>query len=135
MFVTRLLIAVGVLAILGVLYYSRFWRGRQPPEGKPGEPPAPPPEPQPPPRYTVHERPRDTKASSNYEFDILEGDRVVARYWFDFRGDEHGVRFSDGREAWPGGRVDDFISGGGPYPPLLTPRAIAWLENELAHDR
>jgi hypothetical protein len=136
MFVTRLLIAVGLLAVMAVLFYSRFWRQSRPVEVKADDRPTPEPArpAAPPPRYTLRNRPRDPKPASNYEFDILEGDRVVARYWFDFRCDDHGVTFNDGREVWLQGRVDDFISGGGPYPTLFTPRAIAWLEAELAKD-
>ena len=83
-------------------------------------------------RFVLRPRPRDPAAASNYEFDILEGDRVAARYWFDFRGDDHGVVFNDGREVWLQCRCGEFVTGGGdPNPLLLTPMAIAWLESEL----
>ena len=81
-------------------------------------------------RYTLRARPRDPKPFSNYEFDVLEGERVVARYWFDFRGDDHGVVFNDGRAVTvPVGGID-FVTGG-PEEFVFTPSAIVWLEKEF----
>ena len=67
-----------------------------------------------------------------YRYEIRDGDRVVARYWHDFRGDEHGIEFIDGTtDQWPVGRITDFLNGGGPQPLTLSDRAIAYLKQKL----
>jgi hypothetical protein len=85
-------------------------------------------------RFWLRARPRDPEPGANFEFDILDGDRVVALYWFDFRGDDHGVVFPDGRDEWLECRRSEFITGGGPAPTVLTDRALAWLNAELLPD-
>lgn len=68
---------------------------------------------------------------ASYEYEIYDGARLVARYWHDFRGDENGIDFIDGRsEQWPG-RVSDFLTGGGPYPLGLSDAAVAYLAESL----
>lgn len=53
---------------------------------------------------------------------------LVASYWHDFRGDEHGIKFIGGRsEDWPVGQVVDFLQGSGPEPLRLTEKAIEYL--------
>jgi len=79
-------------------------------------------------RHTAHSR----KPSAPYEYEILDGLQVVARYWHDFRGDEHGIEFFDGRsEGRPVGRMVDFVSGGGPEPLGLSDAAVAFLIQKL----
>lgn len=76
-------------------------------------------------------RPAGTKRESfgNYEYEVLDGNDIIARYWHDYRGDEHGIIFSDGEsEDWPVGRMIDFITGGGPQPLALSSAAIEWLK-------
>lgn len=64
----------------------------------------------------------------NYTYRIYEDDRLIACYWHDFRGDEHGIEFMDGTcEGWPVGRSIDFIQGGGPEPLTLSDGAVAYL--------
>ncbi|WP_260393120.1 hypothetical protein [Ralstonia sp. SET104] len=64
----------------------------------------------------------------DYRYHIYDGDRLIARYWHDYRGDEHGIEFVDGlRESWPVGRMVDFIEGGGPTPLVLSARALVYL--------
>jgi len=47
-------------------------------------------------RYRIEqESGRDT--SGNYTFRIYSNDRLVARYWHDYRGDEHGIEFVNGK--------------------------------------
>lgn len=68
-------------------------------------------------------------AFGSYRYRIYQNERLIAHYWHDFRGDEHGIEFVDGRrENWPVGRMTDFIEGGGPQPRALSARAIAYLE-------
>ncbi len=78
--------------------------------------------------FTIeHDKPaRD--AFGNYGYRICDNNRLIARYWHDFRGDEHGIEFVDGREApCPVGRMVDFVEGGGPEPLVLSARAVAYL--------
>jgi hypothetical protein len=68
-----------------------------------------------------------------YRYRIYENGRLIAYYWHDHKGDEHGIEFVDGRrEDWPVGRMIDFVEGGGPQPLVLSARAIAYLEQKRA---
>ena len=63
-----------------------------------------------------------------YRYRIWRKSRLVAMYWHDYRGDEHGIEFVDGRkEDWPVGRMTDFLKGGGPQPICLSDEAVAYL--------
>ena len=54
---------------------------------------------------------------------------LIAHYWHDYRGDEHGIEFIDGtKESWPVGRMIDFVEGGGPKPLTLSERAVEYLK-------
>jgi len=65
----------------------------------------------------------------NYEYCIYEGDKMIARYWHDYRGDDHGIEFFDGsKESWPVGQMTDFLKGGGPEPLILSDRAVDYLK-------
>ena len=64
---------------------------------------------------------------------IYRDDRLPARYWHDYRGDEHGIEFLDGTsEVGPVGRMEDFLEGGGPSPLVLSRQAIAYLDQRLS---
>jgi hypothetical protein len=61
-----------------------------------------------------------------YRYLIFAGDRLVARYWHDHRGDEHGIEFVDGRlDDWPVGRMTDFLTG-------LSDAAVNYLRAKLS---
>ncbi len=63
-----------------------------------------------------------------YKYRILENRRLIAHYWHDYRGDEHGIDFVDGStELEPLGRGSDFILGDGSEPLQLSERAVAYL--------
>ncbi len=63
-----------------------------------------------------------------YRYRIRRNGLVVARYWHDHRGEEHGIEFANGVIVdWPVGRMSDFVEGGGPEPRRLSTRAIAFL--------
>lgn len=67
-----------------------------------------------------------------YQYEIRDGDHVVAFYCHDSRGDEHYIEFADGRkEMWPVGQMKDFLNGGGPQPLKLSAKAIAYLKDKL----
>ena len=54
---------------------------------------------------------------SPYTYCIYDGDRIIARFWHDFRGDEHGIDLISGSPFdWPFARATDFIEGGGSEP-------------------
>ena len=62
---------------------------------------------------------------------IYEDGRVIARYWHDHRGDDHGIDFLNGdKEDWPVGRRADFLKGGGPEPLVLSDQAVAYLKKK-----
>jgi len=68
-----------------------------------------------------------------YRYLIFAGDRLVARYWHDHRGDEHGIEFVDGRrDDWPVGRMTDFLTGGGPVPLGLSEAAVNYLRTKVS---
>lgn len=70
------------------------------------------------------------KGFGNYEYDIFEGKKIIARYWHDFRCDDHGIDFIDGiQRDFPFGIMTDFLIGGGPKPLALSDSAIIYLSN------
>lgn len=79
--------------------------------------------------YTIQADPAPRESFGDYRYRIFCNGRLVARYWHDFRGDEHGIDFVGGKSVeWPVGRMVEFIKGGGPEPLGLSSRAIAFLE-------
>lgn len=65
----------------------------------------------------------------NYRYRIYKDKILVARYWHDFRGEEHGIQFVNGTsDRWPVGRMTDFLEGGGPEPLVLSERGLAYLD-------
>jgi len=71
-----------------------------------------------------------------YTYRIYDDERLIARYWHDFRGDEHEINFIDGKnERWPVGRMIDFVEGGGPEPLRLSERAVAYLDRKIRNQR
>jgi hypothetical protein len=80
--------------------------------------------------YRIEQDDSSNRASFRpYTYRIYQDDRLIARYWHDHRGDEHGIEFVGGtREDWPVGRMIDFVEGGGPEPLRLSDRAVAYLK-------
>ncbi|WP_250626078.1 hypothetical protein [Pinirhizobacter soli] len=78
--------------------------------------------------FTIEQDPaRDSLG--NYRYRIYKDGALVARYWHDFRGDEHGIEFVTGKsDSWPVGRMTDFLEGGGPEPLTLSERAVAYMD-------
>ena len=71
-----------------------------------------------------------------YRYRIYDGDMLIANYWHDFRGDEHGIDFAvpvsgSPKDLWPVGRMIDFLEGGGPEPHALSERALAYIKAKL----
>jgi hypothetical protein len=80
----------------------------------------------------IEHDPAPRAQSEPYRYRIYQGDRLVARYWHDFRGDEHGLEFLDGTSVGcPVGRVTDFLMGGGPEPLRLSTAAVNYLASRL----
>ncbi|MBS0309161.1 MAG: hypothetical protein JSS58_09335 [Proteobacteria bacterium] len=74
----------------------------------------------------------DLNSFGNYKYRILENGRLIAHYWHDYRGDEHGIDFLNGTsELWPVGRMIEFVEGGGPEPLTLSEKAVAYLNSKL----
>lgn len=64
-----------------------------------------------------------------HTYRIFKDGRLIARYWHDYRSDEHGIEFVSGaREDWPTGLMTDFVEGGGPLPLTLSAEAVAYLQ-------
>ena len=81
--------------------------------------------------YRIEQDTSKRESFGSYRYRIYEHDRLIAHYWHDHKGDEHGIEFVDGRrEDWPVGRMIDFIEGGGPQPLVLSARAIAYLKQK-----
>lgn len=83
------------------------------------------------------QRDNSTERSSfgNYKYCIYADSQLVANYWHDFRGDEHGIEFVNGiRDDNMDGRMSDFVEGGGPKPLILSERAIVYLESNAPRD-
>ena len=86
--------------------------------------------------YTVRQATQERKPFEPYWYNVLCGDRLVAKYWHDHRGDEHGLVFTDGTEEdSPVGQMTDFLKGGGPLPLALSDEAQAYLRKKLAGNR
>jgi hypothetical protein len=69
---------------------------------------------------------------AEYRYRIFLDGNLVANYWCDFRGDDHGIKFLDGASvSWPVGSVTAFIQGGGSEPLRLTDDAIAFLAERV----
>ncbi|MCU0495284.1 MAG: hypothetical protein MUD01_27160 [Chloroflexaceae bacterium] len=82
--------------------------------------------------YTVKQITAKREAFGHYTYHIFQAGQLVATYWHDYRGDEHGIIFMHGKkEAWPVGRMVDFLTGGGPQPLGLSAKAVAYLDEKL----
>lgn len=82
--------------------------------------------------YTIEEINDKRESFGEYKYRIFKNGQLVAHYWHDYRGDEHGIDFIDGEsESWPVGRMVDFLTGGGPQPLGLSKRAVEYLNLKL----
>ncbi|MGH8618373.1 MAG: hypothetical protein ACREUW_11845 [Burkholderiales bacterium] len=83
--------------------------------------------------YEIRHDESKRESFAEYKYRIYRNGRLVARYWHDHRGDEHGIEFTNGAsQPSPVGRMTDFIEGGGPQPLVLSKRAVAYLDGKLA---
>ena len=81
--------------------------------------------------FTIEQTKEKRESFGSYTYRGYEDGRLVAHYWHDYRGDEHGIEFADGsKELWPVGRMVDLIQGGGPEPLTLSPRAVDYLKQK-----
>jgi hypothetical protein len=77
--------------------------------------------------FAVEPVPR-IKGDCEYRYRIYEDGRLIADYWHDHRGDDHGIEFVDGKkEHWPVGRMTEFLEGGGKLPLSLSTAAVDYL--------
>jgi hypothetical protein len=83
--------------------------------------------------YRVEQDQTSRKSFGSYTYSIYKGKSLVARYWHDHRGDEHGIEFLTGAsESWPVGSMSDFLEGGGLQPLRLSEKATQYLDERLA---
>ena len=81
-------------------------------------------------RYRVEQEPsRD--AYGNYVYRIYSGSELIARYWHDYLGDEHGIELTRGGSLSCPGRMIDFLAGGGREPTALSEQAAAYIHEQL----
>lgn len=81
-------------------------------------------------RYRI-EQESGRDASGNCIYRIYSGNQLVARYWHDYRGDEQGIEFVNGKSQTCPGQTSDFITGGGPKPLALSKQAASYLDRML----
>lgn len=71
----------------------------------------------------------DVDAFGNVRYFIYKDERLVALYWHDYRGNEHGIEFVRGlSDLRPVGRVTDFMEGTDSDSPALSARGMAYLD-------
>ena len=64
---------------------------------------------------------------------IYSGNQLIARFWHDCRGDDHGIDLLTGtKRDWPFRELSGFIAGGGPEPLEITVRGVSYLQSCLA---
>ena len=81
--------------------------------------------------FTIEQKKETRESFGNYRYRIYEDGRLIAHYWHDFRGDDHGIEFVNGsKELWPVGQMTEFIEGGGPQPLTLSGRAVDYLKQK-----
>jgi hypothetical protein len=86
--------------------------------------------------FTVEYSKIARQPSDDCTYLIYQDGHLIARYWHDFRGDEHGIDFLNGeKDEWPVGRRSDFLKGGGPEPLVLSERAVAYLKEKTKGSR
>jgi len=83
--------------------------------------------------YKIERDESSRDSFAEYKYRIYEDGRLIAHYWHDYRGDEHGIEFVNGvSESCPVGCMTDFIEGGGPKPLVLSERAVFYIKQKCA---
>lgn len=83
--------------------------------------------------FTIEYSKEPRRKFDSTTYHIFEDGRLIARYWHDFRGEEHGIDVLNGyRDDWPVGRMSDFVQGGGPEPLVLSGRAVEYLKQKIS---
>ena len=79
--------------------------------------------------YIIKQISKDSESFGNYNYDIYLGTKLVAKYWHDFRGNDHGLYLPNVQKQYSlPCRMTEFMSGGGPNPLVLTDWAMQFLE-------
>jgi len=80
--------------------------------------------------YQIEQLKISRKPFGEYQYHIYQEGQLIANYWHDYRGEEHGIEFMSGaKDDWPAGRMIDFIEGGGPKPLTLSAKAVLYLKS------
>jgi len=83
-------------------------------------------------RFSIRPSDDNRESFAEYRYGIYDGDTVLAHYWHDYRGDEHGIEFVlNGSYDLPFNNTIKFLDGGGPEPLRLSIRAIDWLTQRI----
>jgi hypothetical protein len=62
--------------------------------------------------FKIEHAKTERNSFGNCMYNIFRDGKLDAYYWHDYRGDEHGITFLNGKnETWPVGRMIDFIEG------------------------
>ncbi len=79
--------------------------------------------------YRIEQLTQTRGSFDPYKYHIFKNNKLIAEYWHDFCGDEHGIKFKNGfNQGYPVGKVIDFLNGGGSSPITLSPKAIDFLQ-------
>ena len=83
--------------------------------------------------FTIERDNKPRQSFGEYQYRILLEGKLIAYYWHDYRGEEHGIDFVGGKtELWPVGRMIEFLEGGGPKPLMLSEAAVVYLKSNLS---
>ena len=83
--------------------------------------------------YRIERDSAPRESFGEYRYLIYKDGDLVAKYWHDYRGDDHGIEFLDGKnDFWPVGGVGSFMEGGGSAPLRLSAKAVAYLDEKLS---
>jgi hypothetical protein len=82
--------------------------------------------------YKIEQDDSKRESFAEYKYRIYQDGRLIAHYWHDHRGDEHGIEFVNcTKELSPLGQMTNFIEGGGPQPLVLSQRAVTYINGKL----
>ena len=86
--------------------------------------------------YSVRHKDEPRDGFGPYRYEILDGDRLIATYSHDYRGDDHWIEFENGpTDQWPVGKMTDVLKGGGPQPLTLSAAAIKYIKDKQTQDQ
>jgi hypothetical protein len=81
--------------------------------------------------YTIEHDDARREPFAEYRYRIYKDGQLIGNYWHDYRGDDHGIEFLNGRSelSLPCPMIE-FLLGGGPEPLTLSARAVAYIKEK-----